>query len=107
MISAEFDGFDQLEQEITDIDSKLDEYEKHGIPYEELFPTSFMKQCSSFSSFEEFFASGGFSDKCISDIDSIPDNELDRLVTSSTIFHSWEEMSDEAYSRLMVSILGL
>ncbi|MCR0569395.1 hypothetical protein MKC54_11125 [[Clostridium] innocuum] len=107
MISAEFDELDHLEQRFSDIESKLDEYEEHGIPCEDLFSTSFMNQCSSFSSLEEFFASGGFEVKCTSDIESIPENELDRHVASCTTFNSWEEMFDEARSQFMVNVLGI
>ncbi len=70
--------------------------EKNGIEERtligELFPDTFMKEHTRFSSIEELFESGSF----VSLNQTPSDEDIDGHVFITTDFNSWEEMADAA-----------
>jgi hypothetical protein len=86
-----FDGLIQKTVARVKTENKLDEH----IHLSELFPDSFMKKHTQFSSVEELFESDNFT--CGPDEAMSSDEEdLNGHIFITTDFSSWEEMTDAA-----------
>lgn len=80
-------GLDKLEKNLKDLDGE------NKVPLSELFSNKFMQKNSTFTSFSEFADESTFD---FSDIESIPEDELDIFITKKTNFASWKEMLNSA-----------
>lgn len=107
MTSFKVDGFDELENELNQLQKKANELEEtNDVPFSELFSASFMKECSSFSSIYELLEAGGFKAESEEEFESIPEYELDKHIAAATKFNSWEDMLGEAVSQYTFKKLG-
>lgn len=107
-MSVNFSGFDDLEKQLKRMAEGAEELGNASfIPLDELFTPTFMKNCSSFSSFDEFLSAGNFNADTQEEFDAIPDDELDKHVSSVTSFSTWEDMLDEATNQYISRKLGL
>ena len=97
MAIMDFDGFDELDLPIDGLQSELDELVADPfVPFEQLFPTSFMQEHSPFSTFDELLDAGGFIVQSQEDFDAIPIAELDKHIALTTNFDNWTDMFDQA-----------
>lgn len=90
-------GLDELINDLEQLESnsrKLSETE--SIPLDDLFSESFMENHTDFNNIHDFFEHGGFIASNQEEFDSIDTEELDKYVSSSTKFESFQEMLNEA-----------
>ena len=66
---------------------------------------SFIKKYTGFDDFELFLNSGGFSAATQLEFQSIPENDLDTLVTNNSKFTTWSEMVSSAGDYFFVTQL--
>lgn len=97
MATMDFSGFDELDLPIDELQSELDKLTENSfVSFEQLFPTSFMQEHSSFSTFDELLDAGGFIVQCQEDFDAIPIAELDKHISLTTDFKNWDDMFEQA-----------
>lgn len=104
MLQIKVSGLNELENQLKQMEKGSKELgQTKQVSLGELFPCSFMKKYTSFSSMEEL-VDAGFGDL---DFESIPDDEFDKHISASTKFNSWDEMLGEAASQYAMRKLGL
>ncbi len=107
MASFKMKGFDKLEKQLKQAEKAARELSKTThVSFEELFPASFMRKYTSFSSMDELLKAGGFSVESQEDFEAISSSEFDVCVAAHTKFKNWEEMLDEATSQFALKKLG-
>ena len=90
--------FDDLQKNINNATGK--------VPLNELFPASFMNSYTDFSDFDELLSAGGFTVSSQEDFDAIPESELDKHISKTTKFSSWNEMSQKAAEIRIMNAIG-
>lgn len=107
MASFKMKGLDKLEKQLKQMERNAKELNgSKNIPLSQLFPASFMKKYTSFSSVDDLFEAGGFKIDSQSDFDALPSDKLDKHIAATTKFRSWEDMLGEATSQYVASKLG-
>ena len=107
MSSFKIQGFDKLEKELKQLQKNAKKLSNtKQVSFKELFPNSFMKKYTSFSSMEELLDKRGFDVKSTEDFKAIPADLLDKYIASNTKFKSWEEMLEKATSQYAMKKLG-
>lgn len=104
MGSFEISGLDELEKKLKKMEKATKDLSgTHEVPLSELLTTSFMEENSSFSSIDQLLSNGGFGQE---EFDKIPKDQLDKHISVTTKFNSWEEMLNEATSQYVSKKLG-
>lgn len=107
MSSFKITGLDKLEKQLKQMEKGAKELSKtKHVSFGELFPASFMRKYTSFSSMDELLDVGGFKVESQEDFEAIPDAEFDKHIAASTRFNSWEDMLGEATSQYAAKKLG-
>lgn len=107
-MSIKITGFDELENQFKQMEQGIKELDgTHQVPFSELFPSSFMKEYSSFASIDELLDAGGFQVETQTDFETIDQTQLDAHINSTTKFDNWENMIDEATSQYVAKKMGL
>ena len=107
MSSFKIQGFDKLEKELKQLQKNAKKLSNtKQVSFKELFPNSFMKKYTSFSSMEELLDKSGFDVKSTEDFKAIPEDLFDKYISSNTKFKSWEEMLEKATSQYSIKKLG-
>lgn len=79
MSSVKVTGLDKLSKQLKKMEKGAEELNKtKQVPFDELFPVSFMQKYTSFSSIDKLLESGGFNATSQEEFESIPDDEFDR-----------------------------
>ena len=78
-----------------------------SIPLLELFTPSFMRKCSSFSSFYDFLSAGGFNAPTQEAFEAIPEEPFNNYISSVTSFKNWDDMLQAATDLYISSKLGI
>lgn len=100
-------GFEELNKQLNQMKQGLEELnETKFLSFDQLFPSSFMRKYTSFSSIEELFDSGSFKVESIEDLEAIADVDLDRHIAANSRFKTWEDMQNEATTQYMAKKLG-
>ena len=108
MSSVKIKGLDKLEKQLKQMKKGAEELSRtKQVSFDKLFTASFMKKYTSFSSIDELFKMGGFNIESQEDFEAIPEAELDKHITTTTKFKSWEDMLGEAASQYTIKKLGL
>lgn len=98
-------GLDNLSRKLNSMQQAAKNIDgENSVPLTELFTDSFTQSHSNFNSFDEFAISSGFD---FSDIESIPENELDTFISENTNFNSWKDMLSAATEKWVAKKLGL
>ncbi len=106
MSSFKMKGFDKLEKQLKQMKKGAKELKQtKNVPLETLFTLSFMRKYTSYSSIYTFIEAGGFSVKSQKDFEAIPQDDLDKYVSSNTKFNTWQNMLDEATSQYAIKKL--
>lgn len=107
MSSMKITGLDKLEKQLKQMKKGAKELSQtKNISFEELFPTSFMRKYTSFSSMDELLDASGFKVESQEDFEAIPENEFDKHIATNTKFKNWEDMLGEATSQYAAKKLG-
>ncbi len=107
-MQIKIEGLKDLEKNIKQMERnarKINGTKK--VPQNELFPNSFMRKYTQFSSIDAFFNASGFNINNQSDFNKIPDAEWDRYVSGHTKFKNWNEMKGKAAAEWGASKIGL
>ena len=70
----------------------------------DLFTPDFMKEHTSFSTFEELIDQSGFKVASAEDVKSVLSGELDKYISSYTKFSTWQEMLGAATKEYIFKI---
>ncbi len=97
-------GFDEFEKHMEDI--KVLEGQ-HTIPFDELFPASFISNYTDSSSIEELLQKGDFDIKSQEDFEKIPDDKMDSFIAMHTSFLTWNQMFTKASEEWLVRRLDI
>lgn len=103
-------GFDDLISDLEDLQNKVEnvnDMDEERVPFEELFPRSFMRQYTDAKNIDKFFRNSPWDTETQEDFESIPETELDRYVDEHSRFRTWEQMKNEAGSELVKRRLNL
>lgn len=107
MSSFKITGLDKLEKQLKQMEKGAKELSKtKHVSFGELFPASFMRKYTSFSSMDELLNAGGFKVDSQEDFEAIPDVEFDKHIAANTRFKNWEDMLGEATSQYAAKKLG-
>ncbi|MCI2095877.1 MAG: hypothetical protein LKK07_10075 [Lactococcus lactis] len=97
-------GFDDLSKKLNNMAKKAKELDgKREVKLVELFNSNFMSSNTKFSSFEDFADASKFD---WSDVEGIPEDELDIFINQNSSFNSWEEMYKDAATDYYAKQLG-
>src|SRR4051812_34038089 len=105
-MGVKFDGFDDLEKLLKGIQKKV-ENAGGEVSFTELFNPKFMTTFTNFSSIDEFLDESPFEIHSQEDLENIDENELDKYISETTRFSSWEEMKGKAGELYVKHQLGL
>lgn len=101
----EFNGLKEFQKQLKNLsDSAKKNSGTHNVSLNELFNDSFMSKYTRFTNANEFVKESKFD---FSDIESIPDEELDIFVSKNTQFSNWSEMLGKASELWTMRKLGL
>lgn len=99
------DGFDKFQKDLKKMQKAAEDMEgSQSVPFSELFPDSFLRKHTKFSSYEEF-SNQEILTKYPS-LEAIPDDEMDEFVSLNTNFPNWEEMLGTATTAYVSRKLG-
>jgi hypothetical protein len=100
--------FSELEKMLKGLEEKAKAIDgENQVPFTEIFPNSFMKMYTSFLSIEEMLDKSPFKIETSEDFKSIPDDEWDEFIRSTTQFKSWQEMINKGGEEWVTKKLGL
>lgn len=107
MSSFKVTGLDELEKQLKQMEKGVNELSQtNQVSFKDLFPISFMRKYTSFSSVNELLDAGGFNIESQEDFEAIPEHELNKHIAAVTKFSSWEDMLGEATSQYALKKLG-
>jgi hypothetical protein len=90
-------GFDDFKKHIDKLQENVKKLEgQHNIPFDELFPASFMSKYTDSSSIEELIQKGNFDIKSQEDFEKIPDDKMNSFIEMHTSFLTWNQMITNA-----------
>lgn len=108
MSGIKITGLDKLERQLKQMEKGVKELERtNHVSFSELFTPTFMIKYTSFSSIDELLQAGGFKADSQEAFEAIPDDLLDKHISTITKFNSWEEMLGEATEQYALKKLGL
>ena len=106
-MKIEISGLEELQNELERMKENAEELSgTTQVPFSELFPTSFMRKYTQFSSMDEMLIAGSFDIESQEDFEAIPEELLDKHIAASTRFTSWEAMLEEATTQYVAKKLG-
>ena len=110
-VKLDLKGLDQLQRKLKDFERKAQAVDgKHQIPLSDLFPSSFLRthtRFSSLSDLEEKARERGFSLGSQEDLDNLPADQWDAFVAEYTHFASWKDMLGKGAVEWTARQLGL
>lgn len=100
---ANLSEFDDFKKHIEKLQENVKELEgQHSIPFDELFPASFMSNYTDSSSIEELLQKGNFGIKSQEDFEKISDDAMDSFIAMHTSFLTWNQMVTKASEEWLV-----
>lgn len=90
-------GFDDFKKRIEKLQENVEKLgEKHGIPFDTLFSTSFMSKYTDSSSIDELSQKSNFGINSQEDFEKIPEHKVDSFIAMHTSFLTWNQMLTKA-----------
>lgn len=106
-IDFDISGLEELQRRLEDWARGAEELDgEHKVPFEELFPPSFMKRYTTFESIEKMVETSGYKVENADDFKAIPDAAWDSFVRQRTKFDNWGDMLRKAGEEWAASKLG-
>lgn len=104
-MSFKLKGLDKFSKELNKLSKNAEKISGNNqVSFNELFTNSFMSKYTDFTNIDDFVTNSGFD---FSDLESIPDSDLDNFVSNNTSFSNWKEMLTKASEIWTVKKLGL
>jgi hypothetical protein len=95
-VKVDLKGLDQLQRKLKDLEHKARVLDgKHQIQLSELFPASFLRAHTRFSSLDDLESKArerGFSLGSQEDWDNLPGDQWDAFIAEHTHFTTWKDM---------------
>jgi len=87
-----------IQNALDDLDRRVEELKgRHTISADDLFPSAYMREHTSFGTFDAFLDAGGFEVGEEQTLDEVVSEEaLDAHVQEMTAFDDWAEMREDA-----------
>lgn len=101
------DGIDKFSKKLDDLQRNAKKLDSSSVPLKEIFTPKFLKDCSSFESFEDLVKASGFSAESQDEFDAIPEDKWNEFIVKNTTYASWQEMINEAAAQYGRKSLGL
>ena len=89
-------GFDDLINEIEELEKTVNEVDGERIPFDELFPRPFMQRYTDADDIEIFLDRSRWNIENQEDFEKIPETEFDEYVDNHSRFRTWEQMKSKA-----------
>lgn len=106
--NVETDGFEELEDDLKQMEDGLDKVEdEDNVSFEELFTKEFMRKYTDFESMESFLEHSPWTVESAEDFEAIPEDEFDDYVDENTTFEDWDSMSGTAFEVWVARQMGL
>ena len=102
----EFDGFDELNKKLEDLQESAESIQGTQVPLSELLTSGFLAKHTRFLSEDEMFEASGFKVETAEDFEKIPDEEWDRFIEQNTPFTTWSDMLSAAGAEWAQKKLG-
>ena len=78
---------------LKNLKAKLNPFDgKEDIPFDILFPDSFMMKYTDFYSIDEMLTKSGYKVETLEDIENIPNDGWNKYIKTTTRFKNWEDM---------------
>lgn len=87
---------DDIMKQIQKIADKAKQEVEADVSFEELFNSSFMKEHTKFHNVDDFFEQSPFEINSSDDFDALSEDELDKYISESTNFSSWQDFKEAA-----------
>lgn len=101
------EGLDELEKSLKKLSSNAKKLSgTSAVPFDELFPPSFMRHHTDASNIDEFLNNSPFTIESEEDFLAIPDEDWDHYIKAHSNFSSWEDMQGKAAEDYVVKQLG-
>lgn len=99
-------GFDELSKQLKQMERKAKELNNLKVDFKDMFTEKFMRENTSFSSLQEFADASGFDWSTTESFEAIPDDDMDKFVSSNSKFSSWSDMLNSAGTEFTARHLG-
>ena len=73
-----------LERQLKEIEKQINEIINDNLKFSSLFPDSFMRKYTNFSSIDELFSQSGFKRETKKDLAAINEKALDKYIKDNT-----------------------
>lgn len=108
MFSMEVKGLDKFSEALDKMEDAVKELKStNSIPFSELFTSSFMKSYTNFASFDDMLSKFGYEVNTNKDFEDISKDELDKKISKTTQFKSWQEMLNKSFEDYCIKKLSL
>lgn len=108
MMGFEIKGLDEVQKHLEKLAKNAQELDgEHVVPFEELFPSEFLKEYTSVSTVQQLMNESGLNISNQEDFNNIPDEEWDEYIRKVTSFSDWQDMLDTAVKEYTIRKLGL
>ena len=87
---------DSLEERLNKIEKNIKKKVDGFVSFRDLFPDSFIRNHSKFSSIDDILEQSGFRCETQKDFDAIDEPRLDNFICENTDFESWDAMKQAA-----------
>lgn len=88
--------FDDFADELDELQKTAENLDGQQIPFDELFPQSFMQRYTDAENIDVFFDRSSWDIQDQEDFEAISEIELDRYVDQHSQFRTWEQMKSKA-----------
>jgi hypothetical protein len=100
--SFEIKGLNEIQNKLNVLQHDIEKITKEErVTLNDLFPSSFMRKYTQFSTINEMVNNSPFKVESEVDFKNIPDNDWDVYVREKTSFQSWNEMKSKAAEEYM------
>ncbi|WP_368489589.1 hypothetical protein [Clostridium sp. BJN0013] len=101
-------GLNEFQKSLEDIVKEIEELEnKLEVSFDELFNEDFMRQYTSYNTWDELLNKSGFGVKNNEDFEKIPNKKLNRYIRKVTSFKNWENMINKATEIYIYKQIGI
>ena len=107
-MKIEMKGLDKAMRKLDDLQKRAERLNgEQRVPVSQLLTPDFMRQNTTFESFDAMLTASGFKVETSEDFAAIPDDEWDAFIVKVTRFTSWQDMLEVAGKEWAVKELGL
>lgn len=95
-MDIETSGFDDLIDEIEELERTVNSIDGEQVPFDELFPRPFMQRYTDADDIDTFLDRSPWKVRTQEDFEEIPETKFDGYVDDHSRFRTWEQMKSKA-----------